>query len=466
MTTWGHERAFSWRGANPYASSLRREGVRRQVVALVFLVFWMVVLEGAVRKWLLPDLHRVVLFARDPILLLAYLNALRGGFLRPSDPLCVFAIAFSIGTPFLLLVQLTTSSYVFDPVLAGYGWRNYVLYGPLLHVIAAAFRREDLDRLCRHVLLLAAFSAPLMAVQVRSDFFHPINMGTGDNDETTFANLGLALGIVRATGFFTSSNGAYIFSVTAFAVGLGFWLRSPKERGIHVIWLLVGTAAAIVCVFLSGNRGSVVHVGIILLFGFAAAGVLVARSLIVRSALVPFVLAAAAGAALTVLFPDVFEAFVVRFTSAQIEEEQSYALGIVGRAFRPFTSFIPALAETPLFGYGLGYGTNAAVLLDLLPDYLQAEDDWHRHVVDLGGPLASILIFLRIVLVAYIGVLVFRALRRTSDPMPLVLFGLIGIVLLAGQIVGHSTLNAFAWIFTGVCCGLAKAAESATWQRR
>lgn len=449
MTTWGHENAYDRRRADPHRVAQRYEASRRQIVILVMTVFWMIVLEGAVRKWLFPEFHRVILFARDPVLLAAYVLALKDGYLRPNAPLFLFAMVTLLGAPILLSLQILTSPYEFNPVLAGYGWRNYVLYAPLIHVIAETFRKEDLDRVFRHVLFLAVLSAPLMAAQVQADPFDPINIGTGNTDEETFANLGLALGIARATGFFTSSNGSYIFSVTAFAIALGLWLRAPRDRNCRMPLLAAGTVAAVVCVFLSGNRGSIVHVGIILLCGYLASAFLVTQHKRMRMTLSPLLLLALAGSVLPLFFPAVYDAFVYRFISAQADEEQVYAFGLFGRALRQFTTFIPALSDTPVFGYGLGYGTNAAVLLNLLPLYLQPEDDWHRHVVDLGPALGLVIIIGRIVLVAWLGAATIAAIRKGNDPMPLALFGLVALPLLAGQITGHSTLNGFTWLFAG-----------------
>jgi hypothetical protein len=43
-----------------------REAGRRLIVRLVFLVFLLLIFEGAMRKWLLPDFQRPLYFARDP----------------------------------------------------------------------------------------------------------------------------------------------------------------------------------------------------------------------------------------------------------------------------------------------------------------------------------------------------------------------------------------------------------------
>jgi hypothetical protein len=52
-----------------------------------------------------------------------------------------------------------------------------------------------------------------------------------------------------------------------------------------------------------------------------------------------------------------------------------------------------------------------------------------------------------------------RATRVSRSPLPLALFGYVGILLLNGQITGHGTVGGFAWLFLGLCmasCRIAK----------
>lgn len=433
------------------ADTIRLEASRRWVVRLIIAVLWMVILEGVLRKWVFPDQHRIILFLRDPLLILAFAIGFQGGFLRLNNAMVAI---FTLGTmvvPFLMAAQALFSPYEQSMTLAIYGWRNYLLYLPLIPLIAQSFKPEDLDRLGRHILWFAIAAAPLMALQSQLDAAHPLNIGTGQDEDEVFQNLGLAFGIVRATGPFTSSNGAYIFSVSAFACALSFLLRGRQRRGCDTRLMIGGAIAALICVALSGNRGSIVHALIIVAFSYMAGAILLSRQRFFRAAVAPLFAALAAVALVSIAFPSVFEALTERFITAQADEEEIYAYGIVGRAFRIFISFARAIDEIPLFGWGLGYGTNAAVLLELLPSDQQPEDDWHRHIVDLGPLLGLICIALRVMFVGWLLRVCIRAVGRGGDATPLVFFGLTGIVLLAGQVTGHSTINAFACLFGGVC---------------
>jgi hypothetical protein len=106
------------------------------------------------------------------------------------------------------------------------------------------------------------------------------------------------------------------------------------------------------------------------------------------------------------------------------------------------------MPHVPLTGFGIGYAGNAASILGLrLPVY--AEDDWSRHVVDLGPVLGLLYIIYRIAVVAWLGYVATRGVRRTGYALPLVLFGFAGTILLSGQITGHGSILGFGWLFAG-----------------
>src|SRR5262245_65856612 len=66
----------------PDAPATTRSRTRRRIETLVLLLFWLLLFEGALRKWVLPEYSRYLFFVRDPVLLLIYWHALRAQALR------------------------------------------------------------------------------------------------------------------------------------------------------------------------------------------------------------------------------------------------------------------------------------------------------------------------------------------------------------------------------------------------
>src|SRR5262249_21894725 len=66
--------------------------------SLIWLYFWLLLLEGALRKWTLPSLSAPLLIIRDPIVLLIYAKALRCGRFPVAGPVlaCLVLLAFFV----------------------------------------------------------------------------------------------------------------------------------------------------------------------------------------------------------------------------------------------------------------------------------------------------------------------------------------------------------------------------------
>jgi hypothetical protein len=182
-----------------------------------------------------------------------------------------------------------------------------------------------------------------------------------------------------------------------------------------------------------------------------------ARSLLVIAALV-----AVALVLYPIVVPDGYDAFVSRWESAAAVEGEAYTGGVFGRYLLGFVDFFRLIGGTPLIGYGLGLGGNASTTLGAsiggVAPLMLAETDWARHIIDLGPVLGVLFIVYRIALVGWMGWLVFRALRRDGDVLPLLLYAFLANLLLLGQITGQGTLNGYGWMFAGFCIAAAACA--------
>jgi len=155
--------------------------------------------------------------------------------------------------------------------------------------------------------------------------------------------------------------------------------------------------------------------------------------------------------ALPMLFYDALEAMLFRFRDVAASDPYAFSFGIISRALNDFTRFINILADTPILGFGLGIGGNATTRLGMTGTSFSVEDDWSRNIVDLGPFFGLLFIAFRIALVVWLAKEAVVATRRSNNPLPLLLFGFIGIILLYGQITGQGTINGYGWLFAGFC---------------
>lgn len=306
--------------------------------------------------------------------------------------------------------------------------------------------------------MLLAVSAVLVMVQFYSPIGSAINVGTSDNPLLQFRGLGLNELRTRPMGLFTSDTGQKQLVVSCLALLIAGWSGAFSLATYQRVLLPVATFGVLACLAFSGSRGAVLSAGLVVvaaLFAVARGGSSVGRGrllfvlgavLLLAALLVPFV------------FADGFAAFLERWTSAQSFEQQQFSGGIFGRALYGFIDFFRLMTATPLIGFGIGMGGNAASTLSAsagahgLSYY--AETDWARHMVDLGPILGLMFMTFRIGLV----IAVARRVLVSRNALAILLFGYLGYELLTGQITGQGTVNGYVWLFTGFT--LAAAAQS------
>ena len=124
--------------------------------------------------------------------------------------------------------------------------------------------------------------------------------------------------------------------------------------------------------------------------------------------------------------------------------------GIIERALADYLDGFRAVPDTPLFGFGLGIGTNAgAGMLSGGRGFLLAEGEWSRVVKETGPVLGLGFLFLRVAIAFYLGLIAMAAFGR-MQPLPLLIFSSSFLLVLSGQF-GQPTALGFAVFGAGLC---------------
>lgn len=439
-----------------------RELARRRVVRLVFVIYLLAIFEGALRKYVLPQFGQYIFFVRDPFLAWAYVVATRAGLWPRGEAMGRVVLWAGVGGMVLLVLQIGFGPPSdFRLLLGAYGWRAYFFYVPLALLVGATFERADLARLARLTLWLAVPIALLVALQFFSPPSATVNVGTADDKLLQFHDLVVDSAHVRPAGPFSSNAGLQQFVITAMAMLLAMVIRPAARRGVGLAPLVVGGAAVLTCVALSGSRGTMLQSAMVMLFALPVAMLARGGATRTRAALVPIALAVAAITLYPVLFPEGFATFMTRWTTAA-RDESGVEGGVFGRALYGFVDFLRLTDQVPPLGVGLGFGGNAATLMKATVDGVQpgvyAETDWARQMVDLGPACGVAYVVFRIVFTVWLLRRVLRATRRFDDPLPMLLFAYAGYVVLLSQITGNGSINVYAWLFAGVCLAACRVA--------
>jgi hypothetical protein len=417
-----------------------QEAAKQRVRQLLWVFFWLLLLEGTLRKWIVPRFSDPLLVVRDPVVLLIYYFSIRARvfprnlWIALLGVISLFAVATSLlGLwPYLLPGKIA--------LVVGYGFRSNFFQLPLIWIIARVFGPADLKKIGWWTLIFLLPMTLLMIAQFTATPDAYVNRTAGGGGETMMS----ALGKVRTSGTFT-----FVIGVVAYyALAAAFLIWAALRRDIYQTRLLIAAGVALVIgISVSGSRSVV-----------AACGLVVA-SLVVVLFLRPdrlnrfgqgLVVALILGLIVsrTPIFREGINVLSTRFSEAAGTEE-SIARGLVMRPLAVFEEAFSVFDRAPFFGYGLGVGTNAgAKFLVGHSVFLLAEGEWSRIILESGPLLGIAYLAWRTALVGRIGWLTLKSLRR-GNLLPLLLFSASFLPLLSGQL-GQPTILGFAVFVTGL----------------
>ncbi len=405
----------------------------RRLRFLVFLYLGLWVFEGALRKWFLPGLANPLLIVRDPVLLLMYALALAKGVF-PRNAFVVWTAVLG-GAALVVSMGATNAPLVVEL----YGLRSDFMHLPLIFLLPALVRREDLRTIGKWALTLAVPMAVLVLLQFGSGVGSRLNAGAGAG--TTM--LESTYGHIRPSGTFSYTNGLGSFT----SLTLAFFLWHLLERRVYprLLWL-AAMPSLVVLIILSGSRGAVGIIGILLT---TVLGISLVQRRYRSSA---FKLAAVIGVGIFVIgsfavFKTGLSIFSSRFGNAA-----NVQTGFIGRFLETFARpFEVAAGDTGLGGAGLGMGTNvAAGLIVGKRGFMLAEEEGARVILESGPLIGCAFLLLRFSVTGYLGFRAWFALRRHAATLPLLLFSTCFYSLMLGQFAQATELG-FATIAAGLC---------------
>ncbi len=452
----------------------QREKNREVLVNLTFALFWIALFEGALRKWAFPGIGKYIYFLRDPVLFVIYLLAMRAKFLPKKSFLLTAGGFLAVAAIFLIMIQSALSEIQFSWLLAIFGWHSYFIYLPLPFFMSRYLTIADIDHLIKKTLFVAIPIGLLVVLQFKAPAGSVINNGRGTQASEQY-NVGFQNGRApRTSGTFTSALGQECFTECLFAMTLAMWLRRRSRRPVSFLLLLAATGAALICIALSGNRGVLIGTATILFFSGVALLASGRRLLFFQALFAGIAVVPVALLLLSTLFPEALEANLAHIRGAGAVEERTFGeLGTLGRVLFQGYGFIYLLPVTPLEGFGMGLGTNAASLLTnsptlhgasiyfaiWLPNLFQrlgAETGWGRHITDMGPILGFAFILYRIALTTAAAFVARRAAARSRDVTALVLLGFSFYHLFVGLLTANGTVGFYALFFLGVAMAVSR----------
>lgn len=389
----------------------------------IWLYFILLVLEGALRKWFLPEYSDIIFVIRDPLVIGIYFLAFISDVFprRPAMAIvwllaiCSLAFSFSGDAPLLVTI---------------FGLRTNYLHLPLIFVMASVLDRNDVIRYGRWFIILSVPIAILMVVQFNSEKDALVNVGAGG---AVSAQLPGAMGRIRPPGPFSFIGGVVNYFSFVMAFVFYGWLQ---RKAYHRLLPLIGTAMLIVAIPVSISRA--LSLALLLVAFFAGA-----VAFHDRGRLPWYIGSLAASLGLGILAIDTIyvQAFFMRWIEAEAVGGSFYG-AIVARIFEEFTQPFVIGAEAPLFGHGIGLGTIAGARLSTgVYGFLLAESELARIVLELGPILGFGFIAWRAWLGGLLVIRSWREFTSGGDALAWLLSGASILTVMIGQWGGATTLG-------------------------
>lgn len=373
---------------------------------LFWLYFLLLIFEGALRKWVAPQLSAPLLIIRDPVSVWIIWEAFRTNKwpARWSSMLSLLTVLM-VG---LFVVQIIAGD---NPLLVGlFGLRSYLLPFPVLFIMGESLDEEDILKMGACTLWLLAPMTLLEVAQYASPSSSFLNKGAYEGGK----QIGYVGAHVRAAGTFSFNIGSASFAVLAAA----FIYYGMVRQGFAAKWLLwIGAFALMLSVPMVGSRGLVFQLAAVTAFVGLCALMGVSQFSRALRIILP-VLMMAFLVSLLPIFTDASRSLAERFAGAERGAEGDPLQSIVYRVLRPVFEQIEGIDfASNWMGQGMGRGAVAvSAFLQGGTPFAMGENEIEREVAEmgpLGGPAFALFkLFLAIMIFG-------EALARARDREPL-----------------------------------------------
>ena len=358
----------------------QKEKIIERIKKGIWLYFLLLFFEGALRKWILPQLATPLLIVRDPIAIWLLVQCLQYNIWKPNG----FVIT-------AWLVTILSFAFTFivghgNLFVAIYGMRIMLLHFPLIFIIGRILTYEDLEKMGKVLLWITIGMTILVALQFYTPQSSFVNRGIAGEEGSGFSG---AAGFYRVPGTFSFTNGLSLFYGLAGCFVVYFLVRKKSIVIVPKYLLIASVVALIAAIPLSISRSVFFQLLLTIIFVVFITG---------KNPKILFRILGGAIVIITLLvvlqnfefFQTATMAFTERFTKAN--EIEGGTEGVLVDRF--LGGLIEPLKKTSsIFGKGLGLGTNAGARL-LTGErglFMISEDEWGRILGERGFILGLII---------------------------------------------------------------------------
>lgn len=394
--------------------------------------FWLylvlIFVEGAMRKWFMPSLSNVWMMCREPIVIWTVLSLIGTQNLRSR-----VAKAFMIIGCIMMLTTLTLGHQ--NITVALFGFRIWFFHIPYIFIMSNKLNREDLIRICKFLILVFIPMTVLYVMQWGAPPSSWLNASVGGivEEEGTQA----VYGAVRPSGTFAHCVASSYYNPIVICLFCAI-LFSKKYKELFLVFkkgYIIFSVAVIICLITSVSRGAVIQSILTILFvAFFLA--FTGKTKFLGRIVLGFVGIYALFIILSTVSIDgknLMAPITDRFETAA--EQEGGTSGILeSRIFEPYKFWNDKgkLLNPPLFGYGIGAGSNYGTqTLHIVNSFYSDSQAWglgeHSSQIvtnEMGFLFGGIVFVLRIGFCMSLFFSCIKKLKQNKDILPITLWTL------------------------------------------
>jgi len=420
-----------YQDANPLLATAPVIAIRKWL--WIYLILLLV--EGALRKWILPTHSNILLLIRDPIALLIYYHAFSSGLFQLNSRLKYLAALCLLSIP----LAMVGGGFKLIPIL--YGIRIHFLHFPLIFIVPLVCTYRDVIKAGGLFLAISPVMTYIIVNQFEAAPDDEINAVAGGG----VGALETSGGKVRASGTFSFVSGVVYY----YAFLLCFTIIGFLRKETYSNWLLwVSVACAILAIVTSGSRSVVAGtIHVLGCFGFLA--YYKPRSFGSAFSLIFTLTIAIVLLSRTEIYNEGMKFLKMRFdeasnvegdaVTAYFERNKKIIYSPIRESFSPHINF---------WGRGIGSGTVGGIRLGA-PKAFFGENEWQRHIMECGPVLGNLFILWRVSLALYLLKQCIFAIKRENF-LPIFIWGACSHIILWGPI-GQPTTLGFGVLGAGLC---------------
>lgn len=377
----------------------------------IWIYIFLLIFDGALRKWFLPSLATPLLLVRDPIAIGLTIAGLQKGWIKSGYAKTMMVVA---SISFILTLAIGHHNLF----VALFGWRIYFFHFPMIFVMGKVLTRNDLLKIGQFILWVSIPMTILIFIQFHSPQTAWVNIGIGGEGTAGF---GGALGYMRPPGTFSFTSGYVSFQAIVGCFLLYYLLMNdtlPKEYQFPKIFLILSIGCYLLSIPTSISRTHFYQTCVLLIFLFTAA----LRNNRFKKKFIKFIIIIAISSIILYFLgigKTSIDAFLTRF-----EDASSYEGGVEGTLKdRYIGGLLGSLInfKIPVWGYGIGLGTNVGAKImggNMYSFGFNGEIEWSRIIGECGMILGLIIISVRVLFALEVWKQAYSILIKKYDLLP------------------------------------------------